>query len=179
MLATPDPYTVLPQAPVFTLRSNDIAEGRDMPVAQRSPAMGGPGNDESPHLVWEGFAPGTRSFAVTCFDVDAPTGSGFWHWAVYNLPGSVTELPSGAGAPGGAGLPAGAKTVHNDGRQKRYMGAAPPPGTGTHRYIFAVHALDVDSLDIEEGSTPAWLNFHFLGHTLGRATLTAVCTAAD
>ena len=130
MLETPDPWSVLPPAPAFSLRSHDITDGETVPIAQRSPVMGGAGNDKSPHLAWEGFPPETRSFAVTCFDPDAPTGSGFWHWAVYNVPAGVTELPTGAGAPGGPGLPEGARTVFNDGRQKQYLGAAPPPGTG-------------------------------------------------
>lgn len=90
---------------------------------------------------------------MTCYDPDAPTGSGFWHWAAFNLPATVTELASGAGD--GSGLPDGAVTLKGDGGVRQYLGAAPPPGHGPHRYYFAVHALDVDKLEIGEDSTPA------------------------
>ena len=105
------------------------------------------------------------------YDPIAPTVSGFWHWAVVNIPGNITELSTGAGDESGAALPPGAFQLPNDARMKRYVGAAPPQGHGRHRYIFAVLATDMDKVDIDQESTPAWLMFNLLGCTLGRAFL--------
>ncbi|GAB3494526.1 YbhB/YbcL family Raf kinase inhibitor-like protein [Amycolatopsis cihanbeyliensis] len=168
----PNPYDFLPEVPSFSLRSDDVADGETLPTPQRSGIFGAGGEDVSPHLAWSGFPAETRSFAVTCFDPDAPTASGFWHWAVFDIPVSVTELGTGAGD--GSGLPAGAVTLKNDGGLQRYLGAAPPPGHGPHRYMFVVHAVDVESLGIEDTATPAFLGFNLFGHTLGRAMLTPV-----
>ncbi|WP_019812794.1 YbhB/YbcL family Raf kinase inhibitor-like protein [Saccharomonospora saliphila] len=174
MTRAQNPYDSLPHVPSFTLRSDDVAEGRTLPVPQRSGIMGAGGEDRSPHLAWDGFPAETKSFAVTCFDPDAPTGSGFWHWAVFGIPASVTELASGAGDEQGSGLPDGATTLKGDAGVRQYLGAAPPPGHGEHRYIFAVHALDVAALEIGRDATPAFLGFNLFGHTLARATLTPV-----
>ncbi|MFF2524156.1 YbhB/YbcL family Raf kinase inhibitor-like protein [Streptomyces liangshanensis] len=173
---TTSPYDRLPQVPSFELTSTDVKDGQPLPVAQYSAGTGIPGAvDASPQLSWSGFPGGTRSFAVTMYDPDAPTPSGFWHWALADIPATVTELPTGAGAPGGGALPEGAFHVPNDARLDFYAGAMPPPGTGKHRYVIAVHALDVPSmkeLGVSAESTPALLNFSFLGHTLARALLT-------
>ena len=120
-----------------------------------------------------GFPDATRSFAVTVYDPDAPTGSGFWHWAVCNIPATVTELRRGAGSSNDAGLPGTAVTVRNDAGLRGYLGAAPPEGHGPHRYVFAVHALDVDALDVDSDATPAILGFNLTFHTLARAVLVA------
>ncbi|QWF80721.1 YbhB/YbcL family Raf kinase inhibitor-like protein [Amycolatopsis sp. CA-230715] len=169
----PNPYDFLPPAPGFTLRSNDVADGEPLATPHLSGIFGAGGEDRSPHLSWEGAPEGTKSFVVTCYDPDAPTASGFWHWAVLDIPASTTELPSGAGDSSGSGLPAGARTLKNDGGVKQFLGAAPPPGHGPHRYIFAVHALDVSLADtVDENATPAFLGFNMFGHTLGRATIT-------
>ncbi|WP_020573463.1 YbhB/YbcL family Raf kinase inhibitor-like protein [Actinopolymorpha alba] len=166
-----NPYDFLPGKPTFTVTSNDLVDGGPLARPQVSGLMGAGGEDASPHLSWSGQPAETKSFAVTCYDPDAPTASGFWHWAVYNLPASVTELPTGAGGPDGVDLPAGAVTIANDAGLKQYVGAAPPAGHGPHRYFFVVHALDVEALDLPEGARPAYLGFNLFFHTLARATL--------
>ncbi|OZB92996.1 YbhB/YbcL family Raf kinase inhibitor-like protein [Paenibacillus sp. XY044] len=167
-----NPFAKLPEVAAFQVTSNDIAEGLALPPQQYSVGVEG-GNDVSPHLKWTGVPEGTKSFAVTAYDPDAPTGSGFWHWAVINIPASVTELPTGAGDEHGSGLPQGALQLPNDARLERFIGAAPPAGHGPHRYYFVVHALDVEDIGVDSGATPALLGFTMLGHTLGRAVLVA------
>ena len=139
-----DPYAHLAQVPTFTVTSTDVREGEQMPSAQMSGKFGAGGEDQSPQLAWSGFPPETRSFVVTMYDPDAPTPSGFWHWAMADIPADVTELPTGAGAPDGAQLPAGAFQLPNDARLAQYIGAAPPAGDPPHRYFIVVTALDVD-----------------------------------
>jgi hypothetical protein len=167
-----NPYDGVPAAPSFTVVSNDIREGEKLDMAQVSGIFGAGGQDLSPHLSWSGFPAETKGFTVSMFDPDAPTGSGFWHWAVAGIPGTTTELPTGAGDDAGSGLPEGAYQIPNDARMPRYIGAAPPQGHGQHRYIIAVHALDVETLGVDPQATPAFLGFNLLGHTLGRALLT-------
>ena len=175
MPQSPNPYDFLPSVPAFTVRSDDVADGETLAAPHLSGIVGVPGGeDRSPHLAWEGFPAETKSFAVTCYDPDAPTASGFWHWAVYNIPATVTSLPSGAGDESGSGLPAGAVTLRNDAAVKRFLGAAPPPGHGPHRYFFVVHALNVESLDLPENATPAYLGFTIFGATLARASVVPV-----
>ncbi|MGH9107186.1 MAG: YbhB/YbcL family Raf kinase inhibitor-like protein [Acidimicrobiales bacterium] len=169
---SPNPYDLLPKVAGFELVSDDLKEGRQLPQDQVSDWVGGA--NISPQLRWSGFPEEVAGFAVTCYDPDAPTGSGFWHWAVAGLPASVTELSRGAGEVSGAALPGGAFQLRNDGGVAGYMGAAPPKGDGPHRYIFAVHALDTDELDVKPDSTPAFLGFHITFHVLARATLTAL-----
>lgn len=164
----------LPEVPKFALTSPDFEEGETLPLWARSGIAGAGGEDRSPTLHWDGAPSGTRSFALTCFDPDAPTGSGWWHWAVYNIPAKVTSLPQDAGNPDAGLLPSGAITLPNELRLERYLGAAPPSGHGEHRYVFTVSALDVERLDIPEGSTPAILGFHIASHIVARAQLTGV-----
>lgn len=167
--ASYDPYAALPEVPSFEVRSDDCADGERLPDPLASAAMGVPnGEDRSPHLSWSGFPEETRSFAVTVYDPDAPTASGFWHWAVFNIPASVNELPSGAASDG---LPGVAVQLRNDAGSAGYLGAAPPPGHGQHRYFTVVHAVDVATLDIPAEGTPAFLGFNLFGHTLARAVL--------
>jgi Raf kinase inhibitor-like YbhB/YbcL family protein len=164
----PDPYDLLPPVALFTLDSDDLHDGGALPTHHAHPSVGG--HDASPHLRWSGFPEHTASFVVTCFDPDAPTGSGFWHWCLVNLPTSVTDLPQGAGT-GGTALPAGAFHLRTDYGTAAYGGAAPPPGDRQHRYVFAVHAVDVPVLDVTPEATPAVVGFNLAFHTLARATL--------
>ena len=166
----PDPYSLLPPVPSFTLTSQDIAEGETLDSAFVHSSAGG--GDTSPHLRWSGHPEGTKGFAVTCYDPDAPTTSGFWHWVLVGLPATTTELPRGAGRPGG--VPAGAFHVRNDYGSAQYGGAAPPPGDRPHRYMFAVHALDTDDLGLDASATPAYVGFNVTFHILARARLTAI-----
>jgi Raf kinase inhibitor-like YbhB/YbcL family protein len=149
----------------FTLTSNDITDGGVLPDAQ----VFAKGNT-SPHLSWSGAPEGTKSYAVTCYDPDAPTGSGFWHWTVANLPAGVTELKTGASS---AGLPAGAVEGRTDYGPAGFGGAAPPPGHGPHRYIFTVFAVDVEKLDVTPDNSGAVFGFNLHFHTLAKATITA------
>jgi Raf kinase inhibitor-like YbhB/YbcL family protein len=147
-----------------------------LPFFWRLPAAFGleGGEDKSPALEWKGFPSETKSFVVTCYDPDAPTVSGFWHWVVYDIPSSVTSLPSGAGFPDKESLPAGAKMLNNDAGFAGFCGAAPPPGHGDHRYMFVVSALPVENLPINEETSPAVCQFNMFGAgVLARAMLTA------
>ncbi|MFF0967230.1 YbhB/YbcL family Raf kinase inhibitor-like protein [Streptomyces sp. NPDC003703] len=171
---TDDPFARLPEAAAFTVTSTTVSDGAPWPPEQYSGLFGVPGGkDLSPQLSWHGAPEGTRSYAVTVHDPDAPTGSGFWHWAVADIPAAVTELPEGAGDDTGSGLPAGAFQLPNDARAARFIGAAPPAGHGPHRYFVVVHALDTESIGVEADATPAVLGFTMAGHILGRAVLTA------
>jgi Raf kinase inhibitor-like YbhB/YbcL family protein len=169
----PNPYDFLPRVPSFPVTSSDCAEGAPLPMPCVSGVMGAGGEDRSPQLSWSGFPEGTKSFAVTVYDPDAPTASGFWHWAVANIPASVTELPSGAGDKDALQLPEGAVQLCNDGGFAGFVGAAPPAGHGPHRYFVVGHAVDADRLDVDADTRPAVLGFNLFFHTLGRATLVA------
>jgi len=169
-------YDFLPPVPSFTVTSEDVTEGMQMSDKQVYNSFGMSGENISPQLSWSGFPDQTRSFAVTCHDPDAPTGSGFWHWLVIDIPVSVTSLASGAGAASG-GLPAGAFHVRNDYGEKAWGGAAPPEGDPPHRYVFAVHAVDVDALPINEDVSAAFVGFNLVFHTLARGTMRPLFSA--
>src|SRR3954464_9972267 len=124
VMTTNNPFAGLPEVPSFTLTSTTVADGDPWPAAQFSGAFGVPGGqDVSPQLSWSGAPAQTRSYAVTVYDPDAPTGSGFWHWAVANIPASVTDLAEGVGDDTGAGLPEKAFQLPNDARLARFIGA--------------------------------------------------------
>jgi len=166
-----DPYEHLPRVPSFPLTSDDVAEGERLADRHASGAMGvDGGEDVSPQLGWSDAPAGTKSFAVTVYDPDAPTASGFWHWAVVDLPASTTSLPTGAATDG---LPGDAFQLRNDGGFAGFVGAAPPPGHRTHHYWVVVHAVDVETLGLDAGAPPAQLGFALFSHTLARATLVA------
>ncbi len=161
----PDPYSLLPEVPSFSVTSSSFEEGGDLPKAHAFA-----GDNVSPALSWSGAPEGTASYVVTCFDPDAPTPAGFWHWAVVGIPADVTSLADNAGAQGGAELPAGAFHLANDYGYDGFGGAAPPAGDRPHRYLFAVHALDSTAADlgIEPGFSPTKASFFMLGATLAR-----------
>jgi Raf kinase inhibitor-like YbhB/YbcL family protein len=168
---TRNPYADLPQVPSFELSSTDIADGQPLNKPQVSGIFGAGGEDVSPQLSWSGAPEGTQSYAVTVYDPDAPSGSGFWHWAAFNIPADVTELASGAS---GKAMPEGAVELKNDGGTVGYIGAAPPPGHGPHHYWTVVHAVDVPSLDIPADASCAFLGFNLFSHTLARAILVPI-----
>jgi Raf kinase inhibitor-like YbhB/YbcL family protein len=163
---TNDPMWRLADVAPLEVRSPDFDDGAALPEWARARDAGG--HDQSPELRWIGAPEATRSFVVRVFDPDAPTMSGFWHWAVYDLPATTDHLPRGAGTPASGLLPAGAVTVANEARGEEYTGAAPPSGHGEHRYFFVVSALDVDHLEVPAGATPAVLGFLLRAHELAR-----------
>jgi Raf kinase inhibitor-like YbhB/YbcL family protein len=172
-MRAPLPYEFMPSVPSFTVDSDDLHEGALMADEFVYDKLGMTGKDQSPHLRWHGYPRDTRSFAVTCFDPDAPTGSGFWHWSLYDLPAATTELATGAGSLGST-LPAGARHARNDYGTPAYGGPAPAKGDEPHRYVFAVHALDCARLPVDDDATPAVVGYLMQQHTVGRGLLIPV-----
>jgi Raf kinase inhibitor-like YbhB/YbcL family protein len=177
----PLPYEFLPALPSFALTSTDIADGQMLGLPYRYDGFGAGGANRSPHLAWSGFPAQALSFAITCFDPDAPTGSGFWHWVLFDLPAEVTELTTGAGSAAGgageapAGLPAGAVHARNDFGACGYGGPAPQPGWPPHRYLFSVHALGVARLGLGADASPAMVGFNLAQQAIARATFMPLC----
>jgi len=159
------PYDALPEVPSFELVSDDIAEGKLIPIEFVHHYAGG--GNRIPHLRWSGFPAETVGFAVTCLDPDAPTGSGWWHWSAVGFPADCTEIAGGQ-------LPEGVFSLRNDFGDKEYGGPCPPPGDAPHRYIFAVHALGAPLTDVDEDATPGAAGFSTTFATIARATLTAL-----
>lgn len=173
-----DPYAELATLRDFApleLTSPDFEPGGPLPLFAWSSDRGG--EDRSPALQWSQPPAGTKSFAISCFDPDAPTGSGFWHWAAFNLPADTTTLASGTGAQ--AALPPGSTVLRNESGTEHFIGAAPPEGTGIHRYFFVVDALDVAALDVPRGATPAVLGFNRHFHALARGILVGTADPAE
>lgn len=158
-------------AQALELRSTELADGATLPARQVYRGFGCAGENVSPQLAWRDAPAGTKSFVVTAYDPDAPTGSGWWHWVVYDLPATVTALPGGAGQQGR--LPAGARHGRNDYGTHDFGGACPPAGDKAHRYIFTVHALKVEKLDVPANASPALIGFMVHANSLGSAALTA------
>ena len=159
-------------ANALTLTSPDIKPGGKIADEQAFNGWDCTGKNVSPALVWSGAPKGTKSFAVSVYDPDAPTGSGFWHWWVANLPPDATGLPKGVDATA-TGLPAGAVQVRNDFSAIGYGGPCPPKGK-PHHYQITVYALDADKLDVDKDASPAVVGFNVHGHTLAKATLTGL-----
>jgi Raf kinase inhibitor-like YbhB/YbcL family protein len=157
----------------FNLKSPDIKANAMMDKRFETNVFGCNGENKSPALQWSGAPKGTRSFAVTAYDPDAPTGSGWWHWSVINIPASVTELKPDAGNVSNANLPAGARQVRIDYGVAAWGGTCPPEGDKPHRYVFTVYALKTDKLDIPADATAALAGFMINGNSIGKATLTA------
>jgi Raf kinase inhibitor-like YbhB/YbcL family protein len=145
-----------------------------LPQAQVADSMGNGGANRSPQLSWSGFPSETKSFAITIHDPDAPTGSGFWHWVVANIPANVHELRTNAGAEGSKGLPSGVLQIRNDVGVHGFIGAAPPAGDAPHRYVTTVHAVDVASLDIDANVAPAIVGFNLRFHAIARAQIVPI-----
>jgi Raf kinase inhibitor-like YbhB/YbcL family protein len=160
---TPNPYDLLPKVPSFTVTSEDVTDGLPLKDGQ----VAGKG-DTSPQLSWSGAPEGTRSYTITCFDPDAPTPSGFWHWVLVDVPADVTSLDAGA-APGE--LPGAAFHCRNDGGGLGFTGAAPPEGDQVHRYYFVVHAVTEETLGVDADASPAVVSFNLAFKTAGRAIL--------
>ena len=157
----------------FTLTSSDMKPGRMIAMPQVFSGMACTGGNVSPELEWRGAPATAKSFAITVYDPDAPTGSGWWHWVVYNIPSAVTKLPAGAGSATATRLPAGAKQGNTDFGAPGYGGPCPPKGP-VHHYVFTVFALDIASLELPAGATAAMVGFNLNAHKVAKASLTAI-----
>ena len=156
------------------ISSTNFKDGDYLPmdhVLSADYGFGCAGGNQSPHLRWEGAPETAKSFAVTCFDPDAPTGSGFWHWVVVNIPAGVNELPLDAGNPASDKLPAGALQVRTDFGKPGYGGPCPPPNDHPHRYLFTVHAVSAETLPVTADTSAAVVGFNLHFQTIEKATL--------
>ncbi len=170
----PLPYDHLPPVPAFRVSSADLDDGAPLGPAQLFNGFGLTGGNTSPQLRWSDFPQETAGFAVTCFDPDAPTGCGFWHWLLVDLPPTTTQLPAGAGDVAGTGLAPGAFHLRNDFGSASYDGPAARPGQGSHRYVFTVHALSCPSLGVKPDTSAAMTAARLTHFTIARATTVPV-----
>jgi len=157
----------------FRLVSPDLVPGQPIALAQVYNGFGCTGGNVSPALSWRNPPAGTKSFALLMHDPDAPTGSGWWHWVVWNIPANVLSLPARAGDPAAGLLPAGVMQGNTDFGTAGYGGPCPPPGSGAHHYHFRLHALKVDKLDLPAKATAAFVGYNVLANSLGTAELMA------
>lgn len=155
----------------FTLTSPDIHPGARLADEQVYKGFGCAGGNVSPALAWHGAPKGTKSFAVTAYDPDAPTGSGWWHWVVFNLPADTEGLKKDAGNPAAGLIPSGAVQSRTDFGKAGYGGPCPPVGDKPHHYVFTVYALKVDSLPLDENSPAAMVGFYLHANMIGKAML--------
>ncbi len=163
----------LARADDFMLISPTIKSGDFLTQEQVFNGFGCSGKNQSPALQWSRIPKGTKSFAITVYDPDAPTGSGWWHWVVYNIPADVDRLIAGAGDPSGKLLPPGAVQGRTDFGAHGFGGACPPQGDSPHRYIFTVYALSVEKIDVPYDSSAALIGFMINANSLGKAGFTA------
>ena len=164
----PTNEAVVPTTSGFMLMSTDL-KNSTFAMPQVASTFGCAGGNVSPQLSWHGAPQGTKSFVLTMFDPDAPTGSGFWHWIVANIPATTTTLATGASR---KSMPAGALEVKSDTGVPGYMGPCPPAGAGPHRYVFTIFAMKLDKLDVTAESTGALVGFNTRSNALGAATIT-------
>lgn len=162
------------QAAEFKVASPSFIDGKTLPEVHVLEGFGCSGGNRSPALTWSGAPPGTRSFAVTLYDPDAPSGSGWWHWTVFNIPASVASLPEGAGSPTGPGLPEGAVQGRTDFGSTGFGGACPPKGDAPHRYVLTVWALKVDKLPLDASATGAMVGFYLNANAIAKTSITAL-----
>ncbi len=174
MLRAPLTFELFPLVPSFVVTSTDVTDGGQLSSIQVANIMGYEGANLSPQLSWSGFPVETKSFAVTIHDPDAPTGSGFWHWLLIDIPASVTSLERGAGASDASQLMSGAVAIRNDTGMMGYIGSAPPKGDEPHRYVHTVHAVDVQKLGLSSDATPALVGFNLRFHGIARAQIVPV-----
>ena len=158
----------------FTLTSPTIGNSTMLSEAQVYDGFGCTGKNQSPALKWTAGPKETRSYAITVYDPDAPTGSGWWHWIVYNIPANVTEIAEGAGDPKGKLLPPGAVQGRSDYGSHAFGGACPPQGDKPHRYIFTVYALKIEKIDVPYDSSAALIGFMINANSVGKASFTAM-----
>ena len=158
-------------AEALTLSSPDVKKGATINNEQVFAGFGCTGKNISPALSWKGAPAGTKSFALTVYDPNAPTGSGWWHWVVFNIPASTTALPKNAGDLKANLMPAAALQGRTDFGTQGYGGPCPPKGDKPHHYIFTLYALDVDHLDADANSSAALVGFNIHFHTLAKARL--------
>jgi Raf kinase inhibitor-like YbhB/YbcL family protein len=158
----------------FKLTSTDIKDGGAIADKNTFNSFGCSGENVSPELEWTNPPAGTKSFALMVYDPDAPTGSGWWHWVVYNIPADATSLPAGAGKADGSALPKGAAQGNTDFGSPGYGGPCPPAGSGNHHYAFTLFALKVDKLDLPKTATAAFVGFNVMANSLGKAKLTGL-----
>lgn len=161
------------QAASFTVTSTTIRPNQTLSIDQVFNGFGCYGRNISPEISWQNAPAGTKSFAITAYDPDAPTGSGWWHWVVYNIPGNARSVPENAGIPDSTTLPTGAVQGRTDFGSTGYGGACPPQGDKPHRYVFTVHALKVEKLELPADATAALVGYMINANRLGKASLTA------
>jgi Raf kinase inhibitor-like YbhB/YbcL family protein len=165
-------HTPAVEAASFTLTSTAFKNNGAIAPKYSFNQMGCTGENVSPPLEWKNPPAGTKSFALMVHDPDAPTGSGWWHWVVTNIPADTTALPEGAGAADGHALPKGTVQGNTDFGKPGWGGPCPPPGSGKHHYNFMLYALKVDKIDVPPGASPAMVGFNVNANKLGQAKLT-------
>ncbi|MBA6339290.1 YbhB/YbcL family Raf kinase inhibitor-like protein [Colwellia sp. BRX8-7] len=158
----------------LTLSSKDIEQGKFMAKAQEYGGFGCSGGDLSPHLKWANAPKGTKSFAITVYDPDAPTGSGWWHWQVVNIPVNVMEIATGAGDTKTNLAPVGSTQISNDYGSRGFGGACPPEGHGVHHYRFTLHALSVEKLELPKDASGALTGYMINANTIEASTIQAL-----